>query len=114
MQIPNFKELSQDKSLIEIQNYFHAISNEFYNFKESLFSQEACEERVRHLIDKYYKTGGIQAGLPDGIIYDSRTNRYQEEIYTFYCRDKKILDDFIEQLCKDADEEYEKFNFTNC
>lgn len=113
MQIPNFKELSKDKSLVEIQNYFHAISNEFYNFRESLFSKTVSEERVKHLIIEYYSTGSIQAGLPDGIIYDSSTNRFEEEKYTFYCQDKQMLDDFIEQLRNDADEDNEKFNFTN-
>lgn len=111
MQLPNFKELFQDNSLIEIEKYISNIKIAYAEFKETLFSEEVCEDYVRHFIDKHYKEGSIRNGVPAEIIYDSRTNRYQEDIYTFYCRDKKVLDDFIRQLCKDANAEYEDDDF---
>lgn len=115
MQIPNFKELSQNKSLVEIQNYFNAIRNEFYKFKESLFSQTVQEVYVRHLINKCKSS--IREFIPAEIIWDSRTNRFEEETYTFHCQDKQVLDDFIGKLCEDANDEYENgldyFDYTN-
>jgi hypothetical protein len=103
------EELFENNSLIEIEKYISNIEIAYSEFKQSLFSEEVSDDRVRHLIDK--SKCSIREFIPNEIIWDCRTNRFEEDRYIFYCRDKKILDDFIGKLMKDADDEYDNFNY---
>jgi hypothetical protein len=104
------EELFENSSLIEIEKYIFNIEIAYSEFKQSLFSEEVSDDRVRHLIDK--SKFSIREFIPNEIIWDCRTNRFEEDRYIFYCRDKKILDDFIEQVMKDSNDEYDDlFNY---
>jgi len=107
----NIEELFKNSSLIEIEEYISNIKNAYSEFKQSLFSEEVSGDRVRHLIDK--SKFSIREFIPEEIIWDCRTNRFEEDRYIFYCRDKKILDDFIDKLMKDSNDEYDKYDFLN-